>query len=84
MVVVFPVFTLEQVLQIADAGNAMPAGITRFIIPGRVMRLNADFDYLISNRDLAEKNSWLYDMVMARLATDSVRYYAEPIYLLDE
>ena len=83
-VVVFPVFTLDQVLQIADAGNAMPAGITRFVIPGRVMRLNADFEYLTSGRDLAEKNNWLYDMVMERLATDSVRYYAEPIYLLDE
>ncbi len=83
-VVVFPVFTLDQVLQIADAGNAMPAGITRFVIPGRVMRLNADFDFLTSDRDLTEKNDWLYDMVMERLASDSVRYYAEPIYLLDE
>ena len=83
-VVVFPVFTLEQVLQIADAGNAMPAGITRFIIPGRVMRLNADFEYLTSGKDLEEKNNWLYDMVMERLAADSVRYYSEPVYLLDE
>lgn len=83
-VVVFPVFTLDQVLQIADAGNAMPAGITRSIIPGRVMRLNADFEFLTSRRELTEKNTWLYDLVMQRLASDSVRYYAEPIYLLDE
>ncbi|PIE67704.1 MAG: hypothetical protein CSA23_02700 [Deltaproteobacteria bacterium] len=83
-VVVFPVFTLEQVLQIADTGNVMPAGITRFIIPGRVMRLNADFATLISDMDLDEKNRWLYDLVVDRLAKDRVRYYAEPIYLMDE
>jgi len=83
-VVVFPVFTLNQVLQIADAGNVMPAGITRFIIPGRVMRLNASFETLKSDMDLGEKNKWLYDLVMERLSKDQVRYYAEPIFLMDE
>ncbi len=83
-VVVFPVFTLNQILQIADAGNVVPAGITRFIIPGRVMRINASFDYLKSDRELYEKNNWLYDLVMTKLANDQVRYYAEPVYLMDE
>jgi len=83
-VAAFPVFTLDQVLQITDGGNAMPAGITRFIIPGRVMRLNADFEYLKSDRDIDEKNKWLYDLVMERLSNEQARYYAEPIYLLDE
>jgi len=83
-VVVFPVFTLDQVLQTADGGNVMPAGITRSIVPGRVMRLNADFEYLKSDRDIDEKNKWLYDLVMEKLSNDQARYYAEPIYLLDE
>ena len=83
-VAAFPVFTLDQVLQIADGGSVMPAGITRFIIPGRVMRLNADFEYLKSDRDIDEKNQWLYDLVMEKLSNDQARYYAEPIYLLDE
>ena len=83
-VVVFPVFTLEQVLQIIEAGNVMPAGITRSIISGRVMRLNADFEYLKSDRDIDEKNKWLYDLVMEKLSKDQTRYYAEPIYLMDE
>ncbi|MBC8438808.1 MAG: hypothetical protein H8D87_03885 [Deltaproteobacteria bacterium] len=83
-VVVFPVFKLDQVLQITDAGNVMPAGITRSIISGRVMRLNADFEYLKSDRDIDEKNKWLYDLVMEKLSKDQTRYYAEPIYLMDE
>jgi phosphoglycerate dehydrogenase-like enzyme len=83
-VVAFPVFTLDQVLQITDAGNVMPAGITRSIISGRVMRLNADFEYLKSDKDIDEKNKWLYDLVMEKLSKDQARYYAEPIYLMDE
>jgi len=83
-VVAFPVLTLDQVLQITDAGNVVPAGITRSIISGRVMRLNADFEYLKSDRDLDEKNKWLYDLVMEKLSKDQTRYYAEPIYLMDE
>lgn len=83
-VVVFPVFSLIQVLRIADEGNVLPSGITRFIIPGRVLRLNANFKTLKSDMDLNKKNKWLYDLVMERLSKDQVRYYAEPIYLMDE
>jgi phosphoglycerate dehydrogenase-like enzyme len=83
-VVAFPVFTLDQVLQITDAGNVIPSGITRSIITGRVMRLNAALEYLKSDRDIDEKNKWLYDLVMEKLSKDQARYYAEPIYLLDE
>ena len=83
-VVAFPVFTLDQVLQITDAGNVIPSGITRSIISGRVMRLNAEFKFLKSDRDIDEKNRWLYDLVMEKLSNDQARYYAEPIYLLDE
>ncbi len=81
---IFPSYTLKEVLKIVDGGKLMPAGITRFIIPGRVMRLNADFEYLKSDRNLEEKNRWLHDLVMERLANDQVRYYAEPVYLMDE
>ena len=81
---IFPSYTLKEVLKIVDGGKLLPAGITRFIIPGRVMHLNADFEYLKSDRNLEEKNRWLHDLVMKRLANDQVRYYAEPVYLMDE
>jgi hypothetical protein len=81
---IFPSYTLKEVLKIVASGKLLPAGITRFIIPGRVMHLNADFEYLKSDRNLEEKNRWLYDLVMERLANDQVRYYAEPVYLMDE
>ncbi len=82
--VIFPKYEIDQVLQIARAGRALPAGITRFLIPGRVMRLNADLNMLKSSRPLGEKNEWLYELTMKKLAEDRVRYYQEPIILLDE
>jgi hypothetical protein len=82
--VVFPRYTVEQVLQIARAGRLLPSGITRFIIPGRVLRVNIDLDYLKSDRSLREKNEWLDQLMVAKLAQGNIRYYEEPVYLLDE
>ncbi|MFN8458802.1 MAG: hypothetical protein U0401_29820 [Anaerolineae bacterium] len=82
--VVFPEYTVEQVLQIAQAGRALPAGITRFIIPGRALRLNMPLEPLRSPQSLEEKNEWLYQQVMDLLSTGRARYYEEPVYLLDE
>lgn len=82
--VVYPQFTVEQILQIAQAGQVVPAGITRFIIPGRVLRVNVDLDYLKADLPLSEKNAWLRQFVIDKLKTNRARYYAEPVYLLDE
>jgi hypothetical protein len=82
--VVFPQYTVEQVLQIARNGQLLPSGITRFIIPSRVLRLNADLEYLKSDKTLAEKNVWLDELVNTKLARGKIRYYQEPVYLLDE
>lgn len=82
--VVFPEYTVKQVLQIAQAGRVLPAGITRFIIPGRVLRLNADLAYLKSDRPLSEKNEWLRQLVTDKITRGQTRFYEEPVYLLDE
>jgi hypothetical protein len=82
--VVFPQYTVEQVLQIARNSQLLPSGITRFIIPGRVLRLNVELDYLKSDRSLDEKNTWLDQLVAKKLLKGRVRYYQEPVYLLDE
>ena len=65
--VVFPEYKVEQVLQIAKVGHVLPAGITRFVIPGRVLRLNADLSYLKTDKSLREKNEWLNQLVMDKI-----------------
>jgi hypothetical protein len=82
--VVFPEYTVEQVLQIARAGRVLPAGITRFIVPGRALRVNVKLARLTDDESLSEKNRWLYDDIVQKFSESQVRYYQEPVYLLDE
>jgi phosphoglycerate dehydrogenase-like enzyme len=82
--VVFPEFTVSQVLQAAQSGRRFPAGITRFVIPGRVLRLNADLAVLKADVPLREKNQWLHELLEEKHNKAKIRYYAEPVYLLDE
>lgn len=85
-VVIFPEYTVSQVIQTTvESGRLFPAGITRFIIPGRILRLNADVSMLRS-RDipLREKSRWLHEELRKRQSQGGIRRYDEPVYLLDE
>ena len=81
---VFPQFNLEQVLHLATEHKVVPAGITRFIIPGRVLRLHVPLDMLRSDEPLDSKNDWLDQIIQEKLANRRLRYYQEPVVLLDE
>lgn len=84
-VVVFPEYTVSQVMNVTLSGRYFPAGITRFLIPGRILRLNADLSILKSKeKTLTEKNKWLTEFLEGKLRRNAIRYYAEPVYLLDE
>lgn len=82
--VVFPRFRPQAILALADQGRTVPAGITRFIIPGRILRLNAPLAKLAANEPLATKQAWLDNLVSEKLLERQVRYYEEPVVLLDE
>jgi len=82
--VVFPTFTPDVVLQLAGQGRRLPAGITRFVIPGRILRLNAPLDKLMGEEPLSLKQDWLDRLVQQKLSERQVRYYQEPVMLLDE
>ncbi len=81
---VFPQFPIHKVLEVASQGRTMPAGITRFVVPGRVLRLNAPLDILRSHEPLHAKSAWLDQFVQHKLAHRKVRYYQEPVILLDD
>ncbi len=83
--VLFPEYTVSQVIQATLSGERkFPAGITRFLVPGRVMRLNADISYLRQAGTLAQKNRWLHELLLDKQKAGQIRYYGEPVYLLDE
>lgn len=82
--VVFPHYSVEQVLLAARSGQLLPAGVTRFIVPGRVLHLDVDLEWLASAVPIADKNRELHEQLQARHHRGEIRYYREPVYLLDE
>ena len=83
-VAVFPQFRPEDVFDAAADGNLLPAGLTRFVIPGRILRLNADLERLKRDEPLAEKRAWFNEFLTGKLSRSRLRVYQEPVVLLDE
>ena len=83
MLVVFRPWNLLEILQAAAHGHPMPAGVTRFVIPGRVLRLNAPLAMMTAEASLEEKNARLRTFIAEKMARANVRYYQEPVVLLE-
>ena len=82
--VIFPEFRKDEILSLAARNGRLPTGITRHLIPGRVLRLNAPLAWLASRETTAAKQRYLDAAVAQRWREHGVRYYAEPTYLFDE
>jgi hypothetical protein len=82
--VTFPTFTPQAIFELADQGRTVPAGITRFVIHGRILRLNAPLSILAADEPLSDKQAWLNNLIGEKLRKRQVRYYEEPVVLLDE
>ncbi len=83
-VAVFPQFEPDNVFDAARAGNFLPAGLTRFIIPGRILRLNLELSRLQRDESLGQKRAWFNDVLAEKLRHSRLRFYQEPVVLLDE
>jgi hypothetical protein len=82
--VVLPTFEVTDVMDVVEAGNLMPSGITRFSVSPRVLNVNYNLEKFSSAIMIEEKNEVLQDWLAVRLANKSVRYYAEPTITFDE
>jgi hypothetical protein len=83
-VAIYPQFKPETVFTVARRGDLLPAGLTRFVIPGRILRLNADLERLRADEPLAAKRAWFNRFLQEKMARSRLRYYEEPVLLLDE
>ncbi len=83
-ILVYPRFTRQDILELARAHARVPTGITRHIIPGRVLRINLPLAGMADPRPLAEKNAWLEAWMRGKFADHSIRFYAESTYSFDE
>lgn len=81
----FPRYTAQDILEIGLQGLRVPPGITRCIVPGRVLRANVDLTLLESSvLTLEQKNARLREYIHARLVRQPLRYYEESIYIFED
>ncbi len=77
-------YTKRDILELARSKTKLPAGTTRHIIPGRVLRVNIDLDFLKADMPTEEKNKVLSEKLNQLTAERKVRYYPEPVWVFDE
>ncbi len=82
--VVFPAFTVHEIFRVVERGLLFPAGITRFMIFPRALRLYYPLDVLASQASLEEKNAHLRAWLREQLQNKRVRYYGDTVMLFDE
>lgn len=80
----FPALTIPDVTEAALGADLLPAGITRFVVPDRALRLNITLDELRAGEPLDAKQRRLDEMIEERARLGRVRRYAEPVIILDD
>ena len=77
-----PTLTVEDVMRAAVGEDLLPAGITRFLIPERALRLNIDLSLLGSARTQEEKQQSLDDLLEQRANEGRIRRYEETVFAI--
>lgn len=80
----FPALTMGDVTKAALGEDLLPAGITRFNVPNRVLRLNTDLDLLRLGGSLEEKQQRLDRLVHARVSSGRIRHYEDSVFIFDD
>lgn len=83
-VVEFPTVTVEDVMEAAVGADLLPAGITRFLVPERALRLNIPLDLLEPGRKTAAVQQSLDRILEERASDGRIRRYEGPVYILDD
>lgn len=83
-VVEFPTLTLDDVTKAAISDDLLPAGITRFLVEERALRLNMPLELLQSATPVEDKQEALDELVAERAREGRVRRYEETVFILDE
>ncbi|HJS74430.1 MAG TPA: hypothetical protein VJ921_09095 [Vicinamibacteria bacterium] len=82
--VTFPDFAKADVRAVAEGGHLLPSGVTRILVPRRVLGFNLRLPLLKSNLPLEEKRRWLAEEMRHKVTEHKVRYYQEPTFVFDD
>ena len=83
-IIEFPTLTVEDVMIAAVGDDMLPAGITRFRVPERALRLNIPLAMLASGRSVDEMQADLDSVLEERASNGRIRRYEEPVFILDD
>ena len=83
-IVEFPSLSIEDVMKAATEADFVPAGITRFVVPARALRLNIPLTFLMEPADTATKQERLDEILAKRAREGRIRRYDEPVIILDD
>jgi hypothetical protein len=81
---VFPMFPKQQIVKIAANENKVPAGITRHLLPNRVLRIKFEIEKLMTDENLDGRNKELDLLIRQKAESKKVRLYKEPLLIFDE
>lgn len=77
-------FPKPDVRAVAEGGFLLPSGVTRILVPRRVLGFNLRLPLLKSSLPLEEKRRWLLEEIHHKVAEHKVRYYQEPTFVFDD
>lgn len=81
---VFPCLKKEDIIKIAGFEQKLPAGISRHLIPNRVLHIKILIDALNTDENIDKRNEELQKHIQHKIDSKKVRLYREPILVFDE
>ena len=82
--IVYPQFSVNDVIEVASSGQLFPSGLTRFLISPRALRVNFPLAMLADRSPVEEKRQALREWIQQRVEQRRVPYYAESTFVFDE
>lgn len=83
-VLVIPSYTKKEILKVAKEGKVLPAGVTRHIIPNRVLGLDICLLMLKNDLSLSAKNKSLGKFIDNKIKEKRIRFYSDSVFVFDE
>jgi hypothetical protein len=71
-------------MKAAVSEDLLPAGVTRFLVSERALRLNMPIDLLAVDNGIEAKQVALDELIEERAREGRVRRYEETVFILDE
>lgn len=81
---VFRPFTLNDLQQLTQQDRRVPSGVTRILLPKRALRFNLQLEMLRAGLSAEEKEEWLQQAILEKVAGKAIRFYREPTFFFDE